>query len=399
MNHSIAIIGAGAAGLFCAALLGQQGFSVTVFDNGKRAGRKILMSGGGRCNFTNLNLSASHYLSNNPHFCKSALSRFTQWHFIEFIQQHQIPYTEREHGQLFCERSAQEIVDLLFTECQKGHVNFQFNHELISIQKQESQFVLDFTEKKVMADRVIVASGGLSMPRLGTTPVGYKIAESFAIPIIPVRAGLVPFTLHKTQLEKLSTLAGISVPVTVSSLSGHTFKEDLLFTHRGLSGPAILQISNYWQAGETIIINFFPDNDAETFFEQAYLNAPNQKLKTLLSQRLPKRLVDCLQQLEQIPDLLLKQLTHRQKQALLQTLTQWSIIPNGTEGYRTAEVTLGGVDTRFISSKTMAANSEANLYFIGEVLDVTGWLGGYNFQWCWSSASACAESIIALKQP
>lgn len=398
MNHDIAILGAGAAGLFCAALLAQAGFNVSVFDNGKRAGRKILMSGGGRCNFTNLDVDASHYISTNPHFCKSALSRFSPWNFIDYVQRAQIAYEERESGQLFCQNSAQDIVNLLLNECQKGNVQFYFNHELETITKNAALFELHFAQKKaITTQKVIVATGGLSMPRLGTTPIGYKIAESLAIPIVPVRAGLVPFTLHHSLLEALSPLAGIATPAVVSLENGRAFKGNVLFTHRGLSGPAILQISSYWHAGDAIYMNLFPDDDFPNWLDNACQHSPQQKLKTCLSHILPKRLVDALFTLHSLPDCLLKQLTPSQKNTLNTQLTKWAIIPNGTEGYRTAEVTLGGVDTHFINSKTMAAQAEPNLYFIGEVLDVTGWLGGYNFQWCWSSAFACAQGIIHAK--
>lgn len=393
---SITIIGAGASGLFCASLLGQLGFSVTIIDNGKKIGRKILMSGGGHCNFTNLNVDAGNYLSQNPHFCKSALKRFTPWHFINLVNQYDIAYYEKELGQLFCQNSAQDIVNLLLSECQKGQVQFKMQTEVVDIAHSSTAFSIITDQGIVETEKVIVATGGLSMPRLGTTPIGYKIAEKFNLPIIPVRAGLVPFTLQQPLLDVLSPLAGIAVFSEVAT-ANQSFKGNILFTHRGLSGPAILQLSSYWQPGETISINLLPEQDLEHFFITQRAEAANQQLKNVLAKLLPKRLIDCLVQLQIIADIPLKQLSAKQQQTLIMQLTNWQIVPNGTEGYRTAEVTLGGVSTDFLSSKTMAAKTVENLYFIGEVVDVTGWLGGYNFQWAWSSAYACAQAIATQK--
>lgn len=396
MKTEIIIVGAGAAGLFCAALLGQKGFRVTVIDNGKRAGRKIIMSGGGRCNFTNLSVSAKNYLSSNPHFCKSALSRFTPWDFIHFVEQYKIPYQEREHGQLFCQNSAQEIVDMLLSECDKGHVNLMLNTELIDLDAQDDGFEVVTSNGKMQAKKVIVATGGLSMPKLGSSSIGYKIAEKFGLSIVPVRAGLVPFTLHKPLLDVLSTLSGVAVPIIAAAENGVSFEESLLFTHRGLSGPVMLQLSNYWQPGEMISLNLLPSENVHDLVNTAKQHSPNQLVKTMLAPYLPKRLLDCLQQLDMLPDCSVKQLIPAQIDALSQSLHQWQIYPNSTEGYRTAEVTLGGIDTQALSSKSMAVKHLPNLYFIGEVVDVTGWLGGYNFHWAWSSAWACAAEIHSL---
>ncbi|MWN05024.1 NAD(P)/FAD-dependent oxidoreductase [Gilliamella sp. Pas-s95] len=392
MQTKITIVGAGAAGLFCASLLGQKGYDVTVIDNGKKVGRKILMSGGGKCNFTNLNIEAKHYLSQNPHFCKSALKRYTQWDFIHLVNQYHIAYHEKDHGQLFCDDSAQLIVNMLVKECQKGGVSFMLQTQLNDIESNTEKFKLHTSKGVIESDKVIIATGGLSMPALGMTSIGYKIAEKFDLPVVPVKAGLVPFTLHKPLLEVLSTLSGISVPVEVSN-SKICFKDNLLFTHRGLSGPAILQISSYWQTGEAIKINLLPDRQFETEFKPLLEANRNQNIKNCLAQILPKRLIEALIQLNLVSDLMVKQLTPKQQQNLYDTLTQWSIVPNGTEGYRTAEVTLGGVSTDALSSKTMEAKKQPNLYFIGEVVDVSGWLGGYNFQWAWSSAFACAQAF------
>lgn len=395
MQAKIVIIGAGASGLFCAGLLGQCGFDVTVLDKGKKSGRKILMSGGGNCNFTNLNIGAEHYLSQNPHFCKSALKRFTQWDFINLIQQYHIAYHEKEHGQLFCNNSAQAIVDMLLSECNKGQVKFSLQTELQDVAQTESGFRLNTTQGTIETTSLVVATGGLSMPKLGTSPIGYKIAEKFALPIVPVRAGLVPFTLQPSLLTILAPLAGVSIFANVA-VASKSFKGYILFTHRGLSGPAMLQLSSYWQNGETIHINLLPDENLMAFFSEQRKLAGNQQLKTVLAKLLPKRLIDCLIQLQIIADIPLKQLDYPQQQKLIHQLTDWQITPNGTEGYRTAEVTLGGVSTDVLSSKTMAVKSIPNLYFIGEVIDVTGWLGGYNFQWAWSSAWACANSISSI---
>lgn len=394
MQSKITIIGAGASGLFCAGLLGQKGHDVTVIDNGKKPGRKILMSGGGFCNFTNLNIDASYYLSQNPHFCKSALKRYTQWDFIHLVNQYKIAYHEKESGQLFCDNSAQDIVNMLLTECQKGHVKFKMQTCLDNLSQTETGFILHTDQGQMHSDRVIIATGGLSMPKLGTTPIGYKIAEKLKLPIIPIKAGLVPFTLQKNLLERLSPLSGISVFAEVTT-NNVCFKNNILFTHRGLSGPAILQISNYWQQGQPIIINLLPDIQLDKFLQSQREQSDCQTIKTVLSKLLPKRLVECLIQLQFIPELPLKQFSEKQQNALNKQLTHWQIIPNGTEGYRTAEVTQGGISTAVLSSKTMAIKTIPNLYFIGEVVDVTGWLGGYNFQWAWSSAYACAQEINA----
>ncbi|EJM9777738.1 TPA: NAD(P)/FAD-dependent oxidoreductase [Escherichia coli] len=392
------IIGAGAAGMFCSALAGQAGRRVLLIDNGKKPGRKILMSGGGRCNFTNLYVGPGAYLSQNPHFCKSALARFTQWDFIDLVNKHGIAWHEKTLGQLFCDDSAQQIVDMLVDECEKGNVAFRLRSEVLSVAKDDTGFTLELNGMTVGCEKLVIATGGLSMPGLGASPFGYKIAEQFGLNVLPTRAGLVPFTLHKPLLEELQVLAGVAVPSVITAENGTVFRENLLFTHRGLSGPAVLQISSYWQPGEFVSINLLPDVDLETFLNEQRNAHPNQSLKNTLAVHLPKRLVERLQQLGQIPDVSLKQLNVRDQQTLISTLTDWRVQPNGTEGYRTAEVTLGGVDTNELSSRTMEARKVPGLYFIGEVMDVTGWLGGYNFQWAWSSAWACAQDLVAVQR-
>ncbi|NUW59596.1 NAD(P)/FAD-dependent oxidoreductase [Cronobacter muytjensii] len=388
------IVGAGAAGLFCAAQAGQAGRRVLVLDNGKKPGRKILMSGGGRCNFTNLYVEPSAYLSANPHFCKSALARYTQWDFIDLVGKHGIAWHEKTLGQLFCDDSAEQIVTMLMAECEKGGVTVRLRSEVLDIARDENGYTLTLNGGAVQTPKLVIASGGLSMPGLGATPFGYKVAEQFGLKVLPTRAGLVPFTLHKPLLEQIQTLSGVSVPAVVTADNGTVFRESILFTHRGLSGPAMLQISSYWQPGEWVTVNLLPDVDAGAFIDEQRAAHPNQSLKNTLAMLLPKRLVECLQSLGQLPDVTLKQLNSRQQQELLETLHGWRVQPNGTEGYRTAEVTLGGVDTHELSSRTMEARNVPGLYFIGEVVDVTGWLGGYNFQWAWSSAWACAQALV-----
>ncbi|MFI8417281.1 NAD(P)/FAD-dependent oxidoreductase [Serratia sp. NPDC078593] len=397
-QFDVVVIGAGAAGMFCAAQAGQFGCRVLLIDNGKKPGRKILMSGGGRCNFTNLYTEPAAYLSNNPHFCKSALARYTQWDFIDLVNRYGIAYHEKTLGQLFCDDSAQQIVEMLVKECELGQVTLRLRSEVLSVEKCEHGFEIALNGEKVSTNSLVVASGGLSMPGLGASPFGYKLAEQFGLHVLPTRAALVPFTLHKPLLEHSQLLSGVSVPATITADDGTLFREAILFTHRGLSGPAVLQISSYWQPGEFVSINLLPDLDLAGFLDQQRQAHPNQSLKNTLVLHLPKRLVECLQTLGQLPEATLKQLTPQQQVALVENLQSWRVQPNGTEGYRTAEVTLGGVDTRELSSKTMEASKVPGLYFIGEVVDVTGWLGGYNFQWAWSSAWACAQALTTTEK-
>ncbi|ORM82664.1 hypothetical protein HA42_07800 [Pantoea deleyi] len=379
--------------MFCAAQAGQRGRRVLLLDNGKKPGRKILMSGGGRCNFTNLYTEPAAYLSHNPHFCKSALARYTQWDFIDLVNRHGIAWHEKTLGQLFCDDSAQQIVDLLLAECDKGNVTLRLRSEVLSVARDDSGYTLQLNGSTVQAQKLVIASGGLSMPGLGASPFGYRIADQFGLNVYPTRAALVPFTLHKPLLEQLQTLSGVALDTTIDAQDGTRFKEAMLFTHRGLSGPAVLQISSYWLPGEFVTIDLSPATPLEAFLTAQRNAHPNLSLKNSLAKILPKRLVDVLQGMKMVPDVTLKQLNSRQQSELAQALHAWRIQPNGTEGYRTAEVTLGGVDTTQLSSKTMEARGVPGLYFIGEVADVTGWLGGYNFQWAWSSAWACAQAL------
>ncbi len=381
----VVVIGAGAAGMMCAAQAGKRGRKVLVVDHAKKPGRKILISGGGKCNFTNYDVSASNYLCQNPHFVKSALSQYTNWDFIGLVSEYGIGYEEREHGQLFCLDSAKEIVQMLLQECDSQLVEFGYQADIHSIEHTGSGFRLCVNTQQIECNSLVIATGGLSMPKLGATPFGYKVAEQFGLPIVPTTAGLVPFTLHKKDKEHLEELSGIAIPAEITTEGGKVFKEALLFTHRGISGPAVLQISSYWTPGQAVRINLVPETDITELLIRSREKHPNQSLKNTLARVLPKRLVEVLIERKELVDKPLKQLNPAEMQAIEQLLQHWQIIPNGTEGYRTAEVTLGGINTDYISSKTMEAKMVPGLYFIGEVLDVTGWLGGYNFQWCWSS--------------
>ena len=388
----VIIIGAGASGLFCAAQLGQAGKNVVVLDNGKKIGRKILMSGGGFCNFSNLDVTPQHYLSQNRHFVKSALARYTNWDFIGLVAQYGIAYHEKELGQLFCDEGAEQIVKMLQSECDKGKVDIQLRQAAVSVEKIAKGFKIDTACKTYQTENLVIATGGLSMPALGASPFGYKIAEQFGIPVIAPRASLVPFTWKESD-KPFASLSGIALPVTVSN-ERISFSNQMLFTHRGLSGPAILQISNYWQMGEAVGIDLLPANNILDILQELRQSSPKLQLKTVLSRYLPKKLVELWFEQNLLKDQVIAQLSKAELQYLEQFIHHWQFVPNGTEGYRTAEVTMGGVDTDHISSKTMEAKAVPGLYFIGEVLDVTGWLGGYNFQWAWSSAFACVEGII-----
>lgn len=389
----VVVIGAGAAGLMCAAQAGKRGRSVLVLDHAKRPGRKILISGGGKCNFTNYDVSAANYLCQNPHFVKSALSQYSNWDFIGLVAEYGIDYEERDHGQLFCLDSAKDIVQMLQSECDPQQVSFRYQVDVHAIEQAGTGFRLNANTEQIECDSLVIATGGLSMPKLGATPFGYKVAEQFGLSVMPTTAGLVPFTLHKEDKDHLAGLSGIAIPAEITAEDGTIFKEALLFTHRGMSGPSVLQISSYWKAGQTVSINLVPETDIEALLSQSREKHPNQSLKNTLARVLPKRLVEVLIERKELTDKPLKQLNPKEIQAIDHQLQHWSIIPNGTEGYRTAEVTLGGVDTDHISSKTMEVKTVPGLYFIGEVLDVTGWLGGYNFQWCWSSGYVAGQWV------
>lgn len=392
IKRDVIVIGAGAAGLFCAAQAGARGRNVEVLDHAKKVGRKILMSGGGRCNFTNMYAGPENFLSQNPHFCKSALSRYTQWDFISLVAEHGIAYHEKTLGQLFCDDSAKDIVNLLLKECEKAKVTVTTRCDIVSVEKSESGYSLTTSNGDYLCESLVIATGGLSMPKLGATPFGYKIAEQFGLTVLPTRAALVPFTLHDKDKETLADLSGVAVDV-YASCNDTTFKEAMLFTHRGLSGPSMLQISSYWEAGDTLSINTTPDHDPHELLNNARVQTPDALLATCLNKIFPKRVSQSFIELNDWRNVPVKQLSHGECENIANTLENWHIKPNGTEGYRTAEVTIGGVDTNQLSSKTMMANNVEGLYFIGEVVDVTGWLGGYNFQWAWSSGWAAGQVV------
>lgn len=392
-TSDVLIIGAGAAGLMCAASAGYRGKSVTVIDMGKKPGRKILISGGGRCNFTNENAEPSNFLCQNPHFVISALSRYSSQDFIDLVDRHGLAYHHKTLGQLFCDDSAQDIVDILMTECEWAGVTVKLRNEVLAVIKNDNGYLVKTNESNYQCQSLVVASGGLTMPKLGASPIGYKIAEQFDLNVLPTTAALVPFTLHDHDKQRFDGLSGISIATEVTSEDGTTFKENILFTHRGLSGPAILQISSFWRAGQAVTINLLPESNLELLISDWRENQGQKSLKNQLSTVLPKRFIESLIKSEAIPDKNINQLNHAEIAALSDYIHTWQIKPNGTEGYRTAEVTLGGVDTDELSSKTFEAKQAPGLYFIGEVIDVVGWLGGYNFQFAWASGWACGQSV------
>lgn len=388
----VVIIGAGAAGLMCAIEAGKRHRKVLVLEQANKPGKKILMSGGGRCNFTNYHITPDAYISHNPHFCKSALSRYTQWDFIDLVKKHHIPFHEKTLGQLFCDHKSQDILNILLAECRQAEVEIRLNTVIEKIEKVSNHhFKIMSSRGHFHCQSLVIASGGLSIPTMGSSPFGYKVAEQFKIKVWPTRAGLVPFTLQMEEKEKLSVLSGIGIDSLVSN-ECISFRENILFTHRGLSGPAILQISSYWQNGEAVTVNMLPEIDVFTMLKSAKQSQPQKQLKSIVSEYLPKRLVDVFLN-SSVAENKIAIISHQKLEEVAKSLNAWLVKPNGTEGYRTAEVTLGGVDCDAISSKTMAVLNIPGLFFIGEVLDVTGWLGGYNFQWAWSSGWAAGQEV------
>ena len=391
-NVDVIIIGASASGLMCAIEAGKRGRKVMVLDHANKAGKKILMSGGGRCNFTNYHVTADSYISHNPHFCKSALSRYTQWDFIAMVDAHHIPYHEKAHGQLFCDNSAKDILNMLLEECNSAGVEIRLNSEVEKIDHiEENGFSTSTSNGNYRSQSLVIASGGLSIPKMCASPLGYKVAAQFGLHVWPTSAGLVPFTLQPDDKGRYASLSGIAVDCLVSN-KRISFRENLLFTHRGLSGPAMLQISSYWRPGEIININLLPDMNIEDELLAIKKQGKQVQLKTVLASHIPKRVLAVLLD-QQLADTRLQNVSHQRIVDVAARLQHWKIKPNGTEGYRTAEVTLGGIDCNEISSKTMEANKVPGLYIIGELLDVTGWLGGYNFQWAWSSGW-CAGQVV-----
>jgi predicted Rossmann fold flavoprotein len=390
-ESEVIIIGAGASGLMCAIEAGKRGRRVIVLERANSPGKKILISGGGRCNFTNRDVQAKHYLSSNEHFCKSALSRFTPVDFLELLARYDVPFHERDHGRLFCDDSAKDILNLLLAECRKVGVTFHFNVDITTVERVGVGFQLHTNQGHFATSSLVVATGGLSIPKMGATPFGYKLAEQFGVQVVPTRAGLVPFTWPSELKESFSALSGIAVPCAVSH--GHTrFEEDVLFTHRGLSGPGVLQISSYWKPGEDVVFDFLPGENLEAALKQKRQGKVKSSLKSVLEGLLPKRLVNSLVG----DDLLvrsLQDLSDKHIAEVTRALQRWTFRPGGTEGYRTAEVTIGGVDCEALSSKTMECRTVPGLFFVGEVVDVTGWLGGYNFQWAWASGWSAGQFV------
>ncbi|MCR8921812.1 NAD(P)/FAD-dependent oxidoreductase [Dasania sp. GY-MA-18] len=396
VNHYDAIIiGGGASGLFCAGLAGQRGLRVLVLDSSNKVGKKILMSGGGRCNFTNLYVTPDNYLCQNPHFPKSALSSYNQWQFIELVERYQIPYHERKHGELFCDDSAKDILNMLLAECELGQVAIKTRCTINTVSHQSEQgFNLVTSLGSFSAKSLVVASGGLSIPTMGATGFGYELAQQFGHSLLPRTAGLVPFTFSDHIKGISERLSGLAVDVELST-ANTSFRENVLFTHRGLSGPVVLQLSNYWQPGALITMNLLPDSDIAALLLNYKSQHAKSLLRNLLSQHLAKALVAELQTLfwPQYADTAMAEIPDAVLKTVAENLSAWQLKPSGTEGYRTAEVTLGGVNTDELSSKTMASKNQPGLFFIGEVVDVTGHLGGFNFQWAWASAYAAAQYL------
>lgn len=395
MSYDAVILGGGAAGLMCAIEAGKRGRKTLVLDHASKIADKIRISGGGRCNFTNLNSAPDKFLSQNPHFCTSALKRYTQNDFIDLVKSHGIAYHEKTLGQLFCDNSAQDIIKMLLDECAKAGVKVQNETPIESVRKNEDgSFTVISTRGNYDGQSLVIATGGPSIPKMGSSTFGYEVANQFDIAVVPPRAGLVPLVFDPIVLAYTKELSGVSVdPVEVKSVSGKTFREALLFTHKGISGPAILQISSYWQIGEAITINLAPDIVAIDWLKQQKHTQPKSKLSVVLSYLLPKALGESILAALKIEDGRIADQTDKTLQALAKRIGAWEVKPSGSEGYRTAEVTLGGVDTNELSSKTMESRKVPGLYFIGEVVDVTGHLGGYNFQWAWSSGW-CAGQFV-----
>jgi predicted Rossmann fold flavoprotein len=394
-QFQVMVIGAGAAGLMCALTAGQRGRRVLLIDHADRVGKKIVISGGGRCNFTNLDVGTEHYLSGNSHFCKSALSRFTPADFISLVEKHGIPYHEKKLGQLFCDGRSTEIVELLLEECRLGGVRIQTSCRVEKIEPraagESGSFIVQTNLGCYETESLVIATGGLSIPKIGATDFGYGVAKQFGLQVRPLRPGLVSFVLDRREMEEIDGLSGTAVEAEVSC-RGRSFREAVLFTHKGLSGPAILQISNYWEPGDLLTINLLPDFDLAEAIRKWQKERPKAELKNLIGERLTKRLAHqwLAPAAENKP---VAQYSHKEIAAISARFHQWRFVPPETSGYRVAEVTKGGIDTSELSSKTFEAKRIKGLYFIGEVVDVTGWLGGYNFQWAWASGR-CAGLFV-----
>jgi predicted Rossmann fold flavoprotein len=396
------IVGAGAAGLFCAGMAGQRGVRVLLLDHAPQVAEKIRISGGGRCNFTNLGASPANFLSDNPHFCRSALARYRPSDFTDLLRRHGVGFHEKHLGQLFCDDSSQDIIDLLLRECAVGQVTRRQPCSVSTVQRVTAGFELTTSAGQVRTPQLVIATGGLPIPKIGATDWGLRLAREWGLKIVEPRPALVPLTFAPADWGPLVELSGLSLPARLSSGGGKgapkgalkgEFLEDLLFTHRGLSGPGALQISSYWHPSQAVKMDLYPQGDLADALRQAK-NGSRRQLSTVLAQHLPSRLAEFwLQRLSLNPSQPIAEMKDRDIERLAQGVQAWSVTPDGTEGWKKAEVMVGGVDTRQLSSQTMASLSIPGLHFIGEVVDVTGWLGGYNFQWAWASAAACAEAL------
>ncbi len=389
MSYDAIIIGAGAAGLFCALTAGRRGRRVLLIEHAAQVGKKILISGGGRCNFTNLYAAPENYLSTNRHFHKAALARYTPHDFIALVQRHGIRYHEKKLGQLFCDDSAQQIVNLLLNECSDAGVTIRTGCQVHDVNQTDNGFSVTTNQGSFESRAVVIATGGLSIPQMGATDFGYRVARQFNLRIEPTRPALVPFTLDEADRAHFAPLSGVSIEALVS-FDKARFRENILVTHKGLSGPAILQVSSYWQAGQSVAVNLLPDTDALAWLTAE--RSSQKELKTLLAQHWPQRFAQAWSA-AYAPPKPLNQYSNKELSSLAAQLNAWQLAPDGTEGFRKAEVTAGGVSTDELSSKTMEARRVTGLYFIGEVVDVTGWLGGYNFQWAWASGYAAGSSL------
>ncbi len=386
----VLVIGAGAAGLMCALTAGQRGRVVQVIDHANKPGKKILMSGGGRCNFTNTGTTAANFISANPHFCKSALARYTPADFIAMVERHRIAWHEKELGQLFCDISSKLIVRMLLDECQQAAVRIRTDCAVEGIERGADGFRVRTGHGLFHCASLVIASGGLSIPSMGASGFGYEVARQFGHAVLPTRAGLVPLTLSGRHQERLADLSGVALPVE-ARCNGQAFRNFMLLTHRGVSGPAILQISSYWQPGDDLRLDLLPDHDALQWLRGMKRERGASELRTVLAEVMPKRMAQRLCE-HWLPDRPVRQLDEPQLKQTAALLADFPLVASGTEGYRTAEVTLGGVDTRHVSSSTLESRQVPGLYFVGEVLDVTGWLGGYNFQWAWASGHAAGQA-------
>ncbi len=390
-RFDVAVVGAGAAGMMCAGVAGQRGKRVVLIDHAARLAEKIRISGGGRCNFTNLQAGPANYHSANPHFCRSALSRYTPRDFIALIERHGVAWHEKHRGQLFCDDTAQRIIDMLVTECDLGGVTWRRPCAVREVAREEHGFLLATDSGMIEAKSLVIATGGLSIPKIGATDFGFRVARQFGLPIVELRPALVPLTFDSAQWAPFAELSGVSCEVDVRCGAG-LFREDLLFTHRGLSGPAILQISSFWRPGEAIHINLAPEAKLGAALVGTK-SGNRQQIQTVLAQWLPRRLTECWCDITKLSGKPIAEIGDKALRALADGLSDWRLVPAGSEGYRKAEVTTGGVDTRVLDQKTMMAHAVPGLHFVGEVVDVTGWLGGYNFQWAWASGFAAAQAV------